>query len=266
MLEGMHSLLGAQRRAKPDEPLVRPGVTVIRDRLRDAILSGDLPPGAVATQIRLAEQFGVSRTPLREALRMLELEGLILREPNGRFRVSSMSVDDIEELCVMRISVEATAVRLTVPVFGNADHAELEGLLAQIDRFALLEDWVGIEVPHRAFHAKITSRAGERIVEQLARLWDHATRYREASFRKVAETGGFDVRQAEHRGMLDAIEAYDADAAAAYIALQIGRTAIEVVADIDPDHPMTKVRTTLATHTGSTELRVPPHRGSQRRD
>jgi DNA-binding GntR family transcriptional regulator len=254
--------LDAEDRGKPTERVARPGVTAIRDRLRDAILSAELSPATVATQIELAEQFGVSRTPLREALRMLELEGLIVREPNGRSRVAPMSVDAIEDLCVMRISLEAAAVRLTVPVLGNSDHAELEGLLAQIDRLALLEDWAAIEPPHRAFHAKITSGAGERVVEHLARLWDHATRYRRAIFVKVARSGGFDVRQAEHRGMLDAIEAYDADGAAAYIAMQVARTAIEVAADVDPQHPMTKVRTTLATHTGSTELPASPRRAS----
>jgi DNA-binding GntR family transcriptional regulator len=250
----MHSMsVDAGDPATPAERRARTGVAATRDRLRDAILWGDLPPGAVATQIQLAERFGVSRTPLREALRMLELEGLILRQPNGRFRVSPVSVTDIEELCVMRVSLEAAAVRLTVPVLGNADHAKLEGLLAQIDRFALLEDWVAIEVPHRAFHAKICSGAGQRIVEHVALLWDHATRYRRISFQKAA-AGGREVRKAEHRGVLDAIEAQDADAAAAYIATQIAGTAIEVAADVDPEYPMTKLRTALAMHTGSTGL------------
>ena len=243
----------AAEHARPGELRARVGVAVIRDRLRHAILSGDLAPGVVATQIQLAQRFGVSRTPLREALRMLELEGLILRQPNGRFRVAPVSVTDIEELCVMRVSLEAAAVRLTVPVLGNADHATLEGLLAQIDRFALLEDWVSIEVPHRAFHAKICSGAGQRIVEHVALLWDHAARYRKISLQKAA-AGGWEVRSAEHRGMLDAIEAHDAGAAAAYIATQIARTAIEVAADVDPEYPMAKVRAALAMHTGSTEL------------
>jgi DNA-binding GntR family transcriptional regulator len=230
-------------------------VSLIRDRLRDVILVGELAPGSMATQSGLAERFGVSRTPLREALRMLELEGLVLRESNGRFRIAPLSIDAVEELAVMRITLEAIAVRLTVPTLGNANHAELEGLLAQIERYALFEDWVGIELPHRAFHQRIVSGAGDRIVELLGHLWDHAARYRKTSFRLVANTpGNWEARSAEHRAIVDAFEARDADAAAGWIATQIGRTAIEVAGQIDPHHPVPRVRAVLKRHTGSETL------------
>ena len=94
-------------------------VALIRDRLRDAILMGELSPGERATQVSLADRFGVSRTPMREALRMLELEGLVLRESNGRFRISPLSGPQIEDLAVMRINLEVVAINLTVPRFGN---------------------------------------------------------------------------------------------------------------------------------------------------
>jgi DNA-binding GntR family transcriptional regulator len=106
-------------------------VATIRDQLRTAILRGELSPDQAVTQSGLAERYGVSRTPLREALRMLELENLIVRQSNGRFRVAGFSLDELEQLCVMRIALEAPAVRLTVPTLNNADHAELEGLLAR---------------------------------------------------------------------------------------------------------------------------------------
>jgi DNA-binding GntR family transcriptional regulator len=232
----------------------RPSVTALRDKLRHAIVTGQLAPGGVATQTQLAERFGVSRTPLREALRMLELEGLIVREPNARFRIAGLSLDDIEQLCVMRISLETAAVRITVPQLTNADHAELEGLLAQIDRYALVGDWEGFERPHRDFHMKITSGVGPSYTEQLVRLFTHGTRYRRAYGKIVTAKGRAAVSQAEHREILDAIEAYEPERAAAVVAIQTARTAIEIAAEIDREHPMDKVRTTLATHTGSREL------------
>jgi DNA-binding GntR family transcriptional regulator len=230
-------------------------VATIRDQLRAAILGGELRPDQAVTQSGLAEQYGVSRTPLREALRMLELEGLVIRQGNGRFRTAPISIDDIQELTVMRISLETIAVRLTVPTLGNADHAELEGLLAQIERLALVEDWGGAEVPHREFHQKLVSGAGDHIVELLGRLWDNAARYRRVSSGLVASAPeSFQTRRREHRAIVDAFEISDAHAAAGWIATQIGRTALEVAALIDPDHPMSLVRATLRIHTGRETL------------
>jgi DNA-binding GntR family transcriptional regulator len=231
---------------------VTTAVTLIRDQLRSAILEGELVADGSMTQSDLAERFGVSRTPLREALRMLELEGWVLRESNGRFRTAPTSIDDIEELAVMRISLEAIAVRLTVPTFGIDEHAELEGLLAQIERFASTEDWTGAEAPHRVFHQRIVSGSGDRIVDLLSRLWDRAARYRSASFGLTARSpSALAIRRAEHRAIVDAFEANDPAQAASVLATQIGRTALEVAAVIDPEHSMTRVRATLASHTGS---------------
>ena len=72
----------------------------VYQRVRNAILDGELAPGAVMSQVALAEELGISRTPLREALRMLQSERLVEAEPNRRVRVAPMSPRDMEELCV----------------------------------------------------------------------------------------------------------------------------------------------------------------------
>jgi GntR family transcriptional regulator, rspAB operon transcriptional repressor len=224
-------------------------VALIRDQLRDAILGGELAPGEPATQVDLADRLGVSRTPLREALRMLELEGLVVRESNGRFRISPLSIEQIEDLTVMRINLEAVAVRLTVPQLGNTDHAELEGRLAQIERYAKLEDWRGIEVPHSEFHLALIAGAGDQITALLRQLWNHATRYRRVAFQQVADNQiRWDTARVEHRAIADAVEAYDAVGAAAWAVTQIARSAIRVAAQIDPDHPVPRVHAELGRH------------------
>jgi DNA-binding GntR family transcriptional regulator len=232
-------------------------VTAIRDRLRDAIVSGELGPGMVSTQTQLADAMGVSRTPLREALRMLELEGLVVRETNRRFRVAGFSLDDLEELYVMRISLEASALRITLPAFTHADHAELEGLMAQMDRFAHVRDWPGFEQPHRDFHARLVEPAGSRLAEQIGRLWDHAVRYRSA-YAALIDSGDNDaawsLRRAEHRAVLDAVEEDDVDAATAVLASHYARTALDIARQLDPDNAMERLRTILEAHSGSREL------------
>src|SRR5947209_16972901 len=92
-------------------------------RVRAAILDGELAAGAVMSQVALAEELGISRTPLREALRMLQSERLVEAEPNRRVRVAAMSPADLEELCIVRVTLEAEALRLSVPLMTSEDLA-----------------------------------------------------------------------------------------------------------------------------------------------
>src|SRR5438093_11282 len=102
---------------------------VVHDRLRRAILRGEFDPKVPLSQVKLAARLGVSRTPLREALRMLEREGLIDSEPNRRVRVAALSPTDLEELYATRIVLEALAIKLTVPTLEEEDLAALEACL-----------------------------------------------------------------------------------------------------------------------------------------
>ena len=72
-------------------------------RVREAILHNELKPGSIISQVKLAKQVGVSRTPLREALRLLQVEGLVETEHNRRVRISALSLADLEELYSLRI-------------------------------------------------------------------------------------------------------------------------------------------------------------------
>jgi DNA-binding GntR family transcriptional regulator len=116
----------------------------VYERLREAILLGELEPGAITTQMTLAEHFAVGRTPLREALRVLQSEGLVVNEPNRRVQVTSLTVSDAEQLHTARILLEPAAVRQTVPGFTSRDDAEMMGYLAQMDHYGQGRDWVGL--------------------------------------------------------------------------------------------------------------------------
>src|SRR6516165_10707210 len=124
---------------------------VVHDRLRRAILRGEFDPKVPLSQVQLAARLGVSRTPLREALRMLQREGLIYSEPNRRVRVAELSVADLEQLYAARVLIETLAVRLTVPKFDTQDLAALNDSLACMTerKGHDLDLW---EAAHKRFH------------------------------------------------------------------------------------------------------------------
>jgi DNA-binding GntR family transcriptional regulator len=214
----------------------------VHARLRAAILSGEIAEGAVTSQATLAERFGVGRTPLREALRMLQREGLVISQPNHRVRIAELSSEDAEELYIMRIALEAVAIRVTVPVLTSADLAELDGLMAQMDHYMKLRDHVGHREPHRQFHYRLVYAAGPRVSEQIDELFDHAERYR----RRFGAADSWEARRAEHRAILDAVGEGDREAAADLLADHYLHTVRLVFGELDPGHDLARLRETVA--------------------
>jgi DNA-binding GntR family transcriptional regulator len=219
-------------------------VALVHEQLRRAILAGDIPPGQATSQIVLARELGVGRTPLREALRMLQHEGLVLSQPNRRVRIAELSVEDLEELYVTRIALEAVAARLTVPRLSPEDIAVLEGLMAQMDSLVELGSNAAINNAHHAFHAGFVKGAGERPAVLMAQLFDHAERYRRIYAATAPDQ--WPKRRAEHRTILDAAKSGDADATADALAVHYVRTAKLVAAGLDPDYELERLRGTLA--------------------
>jgi DNA-binding GntR family transcriptional regulator len=217
-------------------------VAVVYDKLRAAILAGEVPAGEVS-QVALARDLDAGRTPLREALRMLQREGLVVSEPNRRVRVTGLSADDAEQLYVMRTALESAAVRITVPLLDSAAIAELEGLMAQMDHYVRDHDMVGMRAPHRAFHGRLVAHAGERVTREIASLFDHAERYRVAF--GASEDRTWDQRRAEHRTILDAVVAKDPAASALRLMEHYGRTAGLIFAGLDPSYEPRGLRIAL---------------------
>jgi DNA-binding GntR family transcriptional regulator len=214
----------------------------VHARLRAAILAGEIPEGAVTSQATLAERFGVGRTPLREALRMLQREGLVISQPNHRVRIAELSSEDAEELYIMRIALEAVAIRVTVPVLTGADLAELDGLMAQMDHYMKLRDHVGHRDPHRQFHHRLVYAAGPRVSDEIDELFDHAERYR----RRFGAADSWEARRAEHRAILDAVGEGDREAAADLLADHYLHTVRLVFGELDPGHDLARLRETVA--------------------
>lgn len=222
----------------------RQNVDVVHDRLRSAILRGDIAPGEELSQVRLAETLGVSRTPLREAFRLLQHEGLVEARSNRSYRVSSFSAADLEELYVTQLPLQALAVRLTMPRLSSADVAAMEGDLAQMGHYAQAQDVEGWEGPHTGFHRRLVQHAGRRVVELLDQLSDHAGRYRRVYL--AGTSYGFDAAAAEHREILDSCRAGDADRTATQLVRHLAHTAFDVLAMADPGHVPHALQVALA--------------------
>jgi DNA-binding GntR family transcriptional regulator len=216
------------------------------DELRRRILLGELEPGATFSQVQLAAQLGVSRTPLREAVRQLQNEGLLRSEPRRRVRVSPITTEDFEDLYAMRVVLDSLAVRLTVPLLGDAELADIRQAYLQATAAANHGDLAGYREPHRRFHFGLFAHAGARLIGRVEELWDHAERYRLLHMLHGGELAHqVQLTQADHAAILDAAEQRDAGLAARRSAEHLARTALMTLIHIDHRHEPSRVRAAL---------------------
>lgn len=110
--------------------------------LRQAILKGDIAPGSRLVQEDIAKSLGVSRMPVREALKKLEMEGLIINEPHRGAVVKSFNVEEIEEIYALRSYFEKIAVEQSVPMLGEKEIAKLEELIKKMENAQEIEEFV----------------------------------------------------------------------------------------------------------------------------
>ncbi|SFC63619.1 transcriptional regulator, GntR family [Polaromonas sp. OV174] len=118
----------------------------ITDALRDLILNGELGIGVQLKQQALAERFGVSRIPVREALKRLQAEGLIEHRPHQGSIVASQSVQDLIEALDIRIGLETRALRLAIPLMQPSDHLAAKNILARYDGSESPQEWADLNL------------------------------------------------------------------------------------------------------------------------
>ncbi|MEV0109780.1 GntR family transcriptional regulator [Nocardia sp. NPDC050799] len=223
-----------------------PGATVDRLylELRRAIIRCELEPDSIVSQVRLAERFGVSRTPLREVLRLLERDGLVESRHNKRVRISGFSLRDFEEVSAQRVVLETMAARNAVRTLTPATIDKMETDL-EVMRSAAeannLEEWRGA---HESFHHHLTSSAGPRIERSINELGDLSDRYRAiyASQAPLAWKRGL----RHHEAILAAVRTFDADAVGVKVGEHLAVAATALIAMVDADHEPVLVNQALA--------------------
>jgi DNA-binding GntR family transcriptional regulator len=215
--------------------------------LREQILNGRLTEGEPLSQVKLAEQWGVNRTPLREALRMLQREGLIDAEYNRRVRVSRLSTADLEELYAERVIAETLAIRLTVREMEDPAIAHLHGLIARMEQLASAESFIEWEAAHQDFHASLVVGAGKRTRARVAFLGDSARRYRHAlATMGTRAVEGFTRGAKEHRAIVTACEERDVDLAGWTLATHLAHTALSLISAREPTHDPRTLREAMS--------------------
>lgn len=194
-------------------------MTTAYAQIRQAIVEGRYQPGQRLIEQRIAEEFALSRTPVREALRRLEAEGLVQSEPNRGASVRDLTIDDLSDLYGLRARLEAYAAELAATRIEPDQVAELDAAIADFDAALAADQYDDLEVTrviadaNRRIHATILAAAQhDRLGQMLERTVDVPLSFQ--AFRQ------FDRAETErshlfHRLIRDAIVAGDAARASA---------------------------------------------------
>jgi DNA-binding GntR family transcriptional regulator len=231
---------------KVDLPEARQAIPHVHSYLREKILDGTLGAGTKLSQVSLAEQLGVSRTPLREVLRMLQEEGLVQIEPNQRTRVSSLDPRELDEIYASRIMLESLAVTMTVETFDREARQQAAEQLAAMRVAAAAGETERWFVIHSAFHRTITCAASDTMQKQLSQLADRCVRYIRV-YQGGEPNGWHKAGDREHAQILSALKAGTTAKAQSRMASHLARTALKVLTDTSPGYEPTAVPAALET-------------------
>jgi DNA-binding GntR family transcriptional regulator len=182
-------------------------VDQVTEELRNLIISGAMPPGSPLAQEEISRSFGVSRTPLREAFRTLERDGLVEIQKNGAVKVSQFSDEDIAELYEVREVLDGLAARLSAQRHDDEGLARLEDLAKSIDRFTRPFKPTRFVEAHTAFHLTIVELAGSRQLTKMQSIFRISTHM--LAGRLSTNTKRMVASAREHHAILNAISASD---------------------------------------------------------
>jgi len=197
----------------------------IADSLRTAILDGNYLPGARIRQEDIAARSGASRIPVREALRMLDSEGLVTLVANAGAWVTKLTLSECVETYLIRERLEPLLLRTSMPRLDATAVDRLGGLADEMEAGAELDAFMRAD---REFH--LSSYAGAQSSEMwqiIHRMWNTTQHYRR-EFTRLAARGGLSVTHMEHRLLLDCIRRQDLDDAERVLVTHIRRTRLEL--------------------------------------
>ncbi|MFI6675988.1 GntR family transcriptional regulator [Kribbella sp. NPDC050470] len=234
------------------KPMIRDPRTTSLDlhaHLRRLITSGALAPGTILKQAELARIFEVSRTPLREAFRMLQEEGLIEADLNQRPRVRGLDADELDQLYASRIALEALGARVTTGRLSADEIDEGRSLLRRMDEARgdqAMPEWLGL---HRRFHQICTARAGGPLARAITSYGEQSERY--LLTYQAWHPDSFARAHREHVAILRAVGGSDSMLSGCLMAEHLSHTAMTVLRDLSVDLPARAVVQALAMVSGT---------------
>ena len=192
---------------------------VVFNTLRQAILKGELAPGERLMEIQLAEKLGVSRTPIREAIRKLELEGLVLMIPRKGAEVAKISEKSLRDVLEVRRSLEELAIELACQRMTDEEIDQLEQRQNAVKNAIHKGNAMNIAETDEAFHDVIYLGTGnDKLVQILNNLREQMYRYRIEYLKDSA------VRRQlakEHKAICEALRTHDRESALRYVYVHI---------------------------------------------
>ncbi|MBR3245081.1 MAG: GntR family transcriptional regulator [Parasporobacterium sp.] len=192
---------------------------IVFKTLREAIITGDLQPGERLMEIKLANELGVSRTPVREAIRKLELEGLVIMTARKGAEVAPINEKDLKEVLEIRKALESLACELACKNIKDSDIRKLRTINGEISAAIESDDVDRITKKDVAFHETINEITdNRRLVQMLHQLKEHIYRYR---FEYIKEMKNKKIIVDEHERIIDSLAAKDAERASREIKLHI---------------------------------------------
>jgi len=183
----------------------------VAEKIRILIRKNELASGKRLSEQKLCDQLGVSRTPLREALRMLSSEGLVTISPNKGACVAQVSIEDVFHMFETMSILEGSCARLAAERITDADLAEMEKLHGQLEKMYSCNDPDGYMRFNQNYHKFIQEKAGNPILSKIVSgLRDVILLHR---YRQIYYPGRLDASMEEHRGLMEAFRARDGERA-----------------------------------------------------
>ena len=184
---------------------------IVFEYLRQSILDGKLEPGKRLMEIQMAEQLGVSRTPVREAIRKLELEGLVVMVPRRGAYVADVSIKDVLEVLEVRMVLEGLAASLAAERMSDDEINELTSVCDEFKRYYEEDNIEGMIQKDVEFHDRIFNSTGNNKLNQISQsLREQIYRFR---VRYISRYNKAKELVDEHQALLDAIRNRDPDKA-----------------------------------------------------
>jgi DNA-binding GntR family transcriptional regulator len=208
-------------------------------------MNGTFAPGAILSQLELSKALGVSRTPLREAFRMLQEEGLIEAEPNLRARVSACSPDDLTSVYASRIVLEALGIALTATNFSQEQRDVAEEALEQMHMASARNNFPDWLKAHRTFHSSLNSDAGQELSRVLLTLVERGERYLHVYQPQNGRTWWSYDNETEHRQLLQACIEHNGKEGAQLMARHLAVFANNVLKEIEATQQSNAIQVAL---------------------
>jgi DNA-binding GntR family transcriptional regulator len=172
--------------------------------LKKEIIKGSLKPGSKVLEGRIADQIGISRTPVREAIRELAAEGFVTLSPNQGVVVRSVSAENIREVLQVHSVLEGLATRLSCEVINEEELKELENYVNKMEKLTNKKDPLAYSEVDLKFHELIVDNCGnKRLIQMRKNISDQAQRYRVSSLRIQ---GRLKKSLKEHQKILEAFK------------------------------------------------------------